>query len=143
VKKRRCLIPADAFYEWQKLSEKTKRPYAFGLQSGDPYAFAGLWERWKPKEGEPLETFTILTTDPNELTERVHDRMPVILEPRDYVRWMEPGDPARLPIDLLRPFPAEKMRSWPVNERVGNVRNDDAELLSECETKGSEQGTLF
>jgi putative SOS response-associated peptidase YedK len=102
-----------------------------------------LWERWKPKEGEPLETFTILTTDPNELTERVHDRMPVILEPRDYVRWMEPGDPARLPIDLLRPFPAEKMRSWPGNERVGNVRNDDAELLSECETKGSEQGTLF
>jgi putative SOS response-associated peptidase YedK len=143
VKKRRCLIPADAFYEWQKLSEKKKRPYAFGLQSGDPYAFAGLWERWKPQEGERLETFTILTTDPNELTERVHDRMPVILEPRDYVRWMEPGDLARLPIDLLRPFPAEKMRSWPVNERVGNVRNDDAELLSECETKGSEQGTLF
>jgi putative SOS response-associated peptidase YedK len=143
VKKRRCLIPADAFYEWQKTSEKAKRPFAFGLQSGDPYAFAGLWERWKPKEGEPLETFTILTTDPNELAERVHDRMPVILEPHDYRRWMEPGDPARLPIDLLRPFPAEKMRSWPVSDRVGNVRNDDAELLNDREPEDPIQGTLF
>ena len=130
-KRRRCLIPADAFYEWQRINEKTKRPFAFGMQSGEPYAFAGLWERWKPKEGDPLETFTILTTDPNELAEPVHNRMPVILEPRDYTRWMEVGDPARPPIDLLRPYPAEKMRSWAVDERVGNVRNDDAELLTE------------
>lgn len=130
-KKRRCLIPADAFYEWQQLNGKTKRPFAFALQSGEPYAFAGLWERWKPREGEPLETFTILTTDPNVLAERVHNRMPVILEPHDYSRWMEPGDPARPPVDLLRPYPAEKMRSWPVDERVGNVRNNDAELLNE------------
>ena len=84
-----------------------------------------------PETGEPLETFTILTTDPNALAERVHNRMPVILEPRDYSRWMEPGDPARPPIDLLRPYPAEKMHSWPVDERVGNVRNNDAELLNE------------
>jgi putative SOS response-associated peptidase YedK len=130
-KKRRCLIPADAFYEWQQLNAKTKRPFAFALQSGEPYAFAGLWERWKPRDGEPLETFTILTTDPNALAERVHNRMPVILEPRDYSRWIEPGDPARPPIDLLRPYPAEKMHSWPVDERVGNVRNNDAELLNE------------
>jgi putative SOS response-associated peptidase YedK len=130
-KKRRCLIPADAFYEWQQLNQKMKRPFAFALQNGDPYAFAGLWERWKPREGLPLETFTILTTDPNALAERVHNRMPVILEPRDYSRWMEPGDPARPPVDLLRPYPAEKMHSWPVDERVGNVRNNDAELLNE------------
>ena len=130
-KKRRCLIPADAFYEWQQLNQRKKRPFAFALQSGEPYAFAGLWERWKPRDGEPLETFTILTTDPNALAERVHNRMPVILEPRNYSRWMEPGDPARPPIDLLRPYPAEKMHSWPVDERVGNVRNNDAELLNE------------
>ncbi len=133
LKKRRCLIPADAFYEWQKRSAKAKQAFAFGMQSGEPYAFAGLWERWKPKDGEPLETFTILTTDPNELTEPVHDRMPVILERRDYSRWMEPGEPERPPVDLLRPYPAEKMRSWPVSERVGNVRNDDPELLKESE----------
>jgi putative SOS response-associated peptidase YedK len=143
VKRRRCLIPADAFYEWQKLGGKAKRAFAFGLESGEPYAFAGLWERWKPKEGQPLETFTILTTDPNEIAERVHDRMPVILEPENYARWMEPCDPARLPIDLLRPYPAEKMRSWPVRERVGNVRNDDADLVKECEAEEASQGQLF
>ncbi|HMG86441.1 MAG TPA: SOS response-associated peptidase [Terracidiphilus sp.] len=131
-KKRRCLVPADAFYEWKQIGAKTKLPFAFGMQSGEPYAFAGLWERWRPKEGEPLETFTILTTDPNELTEQVHNRMPVILNPRDYSRWMEPGDSSRPPLDLLRPYPAEEMRSWPVSTRVGNVRNDDAELMTEC-----------
>ena len=133
LKRRRCLIPADAFYEWQKLSAKARRPFAFGMANGEPYAFAGLWERWRPKEGEPLETFTILTTDPNEIAEKVHDRMPVILERSDYSRWMELGDPERLPVDLLKPYPAEKMRSWPVSERVGNVRNDDQELLKESE----------
>jgi putative SOS response-associated peptidase YedK len=132
LKRRRCLIPADAFYEWQSLGAKRKRPFAFGLRSGQPYAFAGLWERWKPKEGEPLETFTILTTDPNELAEPVHNRMPVIVEPGDYTRWMEPGDPERTPVDLLRPYPAEKMQSWAVSDRVGNVRNDEPGLLTEC-----------
>jgi putative SOS response-associated peptidase YedK len=143
VKRRRCLVPADAFYEWQKLGPKAKRPFAFGLLSGAPYAFAGMWERWKPTQGEPLETFTILTTDPNELAQRVHDRMPVILEPRDYMRWMEPGDSNRLPVDLLRPYAAEKMRSWPVHERVGNVRNDDADLLKECDAEEEPQKLLF
>ncbi len=130
LKKRRCLVPADAFYEWQKLDPKNKRPYAIALRDGGPYAFAGLWERWQPKEGEALETFTILTTDPNALMEPIHNRMPVILEPRDYTRWLDAGDPARPPIDLLRPYPAEKMRAWPVSGRVGNVRNNDAELLA-------------
>jgi putative SOS response-associated peptidase YedK len=129
LKKRRCLVPADAFYEWQRLDKKTKHPFAFALKSGEPYAFAGLWERWQPKEGEPLQTFTILTTDPNELMEPIHNRMPVILERRDYARWLDSGDPARPPVDLLRPFPAEKMVAWPVGDRVGNVRNNDAELL--------------
>jgi putative SOS response-associated peptidase YedK len=129
LKKRRCLVPADAFYEWQRIDKKTKHPFAFALRSGEPYAMAGLWERWQPKQGEALETFTILTTEPNELMEPVHNRMPVILSPGDYARWLEPGDPARPPIDLLRPFPAEKMVSWPVSDRVGNVRNNDAQLL--------------
>ena len=131
IRRRRCLIPADAFYEWQHPDPKTKRPFALALTSGEPYAFAGLWERWKPKEGQALETFTILTTDPNEVAEKIHDRMPVILDSRDYNRWMDPGDPDRPPIDLLRPYPAEKMRAWPVDNRVGNVRNNDPLLLRE------------
>jgi putative SOS response-associated peptidase YedK len=132
-KRRRCLVPADAFYEWQRIDKKTKHPFAFALKSGEPYALAGLWDRWQPKEGTPLETFTILTTDPNALMEPVHNRMPVILEPRDYPRWLDAGDPARPPIDLLRPYPAEKMTAWPVSDRVGNVRNNDPELLESPE----------
>ncbi len=133
LKSRRCLVPADAFYEWKRLDAKTKHAFAFALASGEPYAFAGLWESWRPKEPAgvaPLETFTILTTDPNQLMEPVHNRMPVILSPKDYDRWLHPGDPARPPVDLLRPYPAERMKAWPVSDRVGNVRNDDAELLA-------------
>ena len=138
LKKRRCLIPADAFYEWQKLGAKTRQPYAIALKSGEPYAFAGLWERWQPKVAPTgpdeaplpvLETFTIVTTDPNQLMEPIHDRMPVLLERSNYDRWLEPGDPAQLPVDLLRPYPAEQMAAWKVSDRVGNVRNDDAQLL--------------
>jgi putative SOS response-associated peptidase YedK len=142
LKKRRCLVPADAFYEWQRIDAKTKNPFAIALRSREPYAFAGLWERWSPKEGEALETFTIVTTDPNELMETIHNRMPVIVEKRDYDRWLEPGDAARPPVDLLRPYPAEKMVAWPVSARVGNVRNNDAELL-EPETPEATQPGLF
>jgi len=129
LKKRRCLVPADAFYEWQQVDAQTKQPFAIALKSGEPCAFAGLWESWQPNEGPPLETFTILTTSPNEMMKPIHNRMPVILEPGDYARWLAPGDPASPPVDLLRPFPAEKMRAWPVSRRVGNVRNNDPELL--------------
>ena len=131
LKKRRCLVPADAFYEWQRIDKKTKHPFAFALKSGEPYAMAGLWERWQPKEGAALETFTILTTDPNELMEPIHNRMPVILAQRDYGRWLDSGDPARPPMDLLRPYPAEQMVAWPVSDRVGNVRNNDPQLLEQ------------
>jgi len=140
MKKRRCLVPADAFYEWQRIDKKTKHPFAFALKSGEPYAMAGLWEHWQPKVGAALETFTILTTDPNALMEPVHNRMPVILEPHDYNRWLVPGDTAQPPVDLLRPFPAEKMRAWPVSDRVGNVRNNDPQLVKELNPSA---GPLF
>jgi putative SOS response-associated peptidase YedK len=131
IKRRRCLIPADAFYEWQKLDSRTKQPFAIALDKGGPYAFAGVWEKWQdPTTREPLETFTVITTEANELVKPLHDRMPVILEPRDYERWLADADPAQLPIDLLRSYPAEKMTAWKVDPRVGNVRNDDAELLT-------------
>jgi putative SOS response-associated peptidase YedK len=140
LKKRRCLIPADAFYEWQPIDKKTKLPFAVALKSGEPQALAGLWDRWQPKEGPPLETFTILTTDPNELMEPFHNRMPVILDKPDWDRWLETGDPARPPVDLMRPYPAEKMIAWPVSDRVGNVRNNDPELLDKADPLA---GTLF
>ena len=131
LKKRRCLVPADAFYEWQRIDKKTKHPFAFALKSGEPYAMAGLWEHWQPKEGAALETFTILTTAPNSLTEPIHDRMPVIVEPKDYERWTDPSTAP--PLDLLRPYPANRMRAWPVGEQVGNVRNNTPGLLDEVQ----------
>ena len=108
-KRRRCLVPADLFYEWQKTGEKTRQPFAIGLSDGSIFAFAGLWETWKDQPtGATLETYTIVTTDPNQVMEKIHDRMPVIVPPKDYGRWLE-SDPAHLPIDLLRPYPAAEM----------------------------------
>ena len=140
-KRRRCLVPANWFYEWQKPDvktnqpdTKTKQPYAIALESGSLFAFAGLWETWKDKAtGQNLETFTIITTDPNELTERIHNRMPVILKPSDYQRWLQPGEPSHLPVDLLRPFPADEMKAWKVGADVGNVRNNRPELVEQIE----------
>lgn len=130
MKRRRCLVPADWFYEWQKLDAKNKQPFAIGMKDGSVFAFAGLWETWKNKTtGEKLETYTVVTTDPNELMEPLHNRMPVILRPEDYSRWLEPGEPSHPPIDLLRPFDSEEMTAWKVSARVGNVRNNDAECV--------------
>ena len=133
-KRRRCLVPADIFYEWMKVDAKTKQPYAIALTDGSPFAFAGLWETWKDKvTGETKETYTIITTDPNEVMEPLHNRMPVVLAPNDYERWMAPADPAKLPVDLLRPYPAEEMTAWKVSAAVGNVRNNEPFLTERIE----------
>ena len=133
-KRRRCLVPADLFYEWQKVDAKTKQPYAIALKDGDLFAFAGLWETWKDKvTGETKETYTVITTDPNEVMEPLHNRMPVLLAPNDYERWLAPADPARLPVDLLRPYPAQKMTAWKVSAAVGNVRNNEPSLTERIE----------
>jgi putative SOS response-associated peptidase YedK len=130
IKYRRCLVPADAFYEWQKLDAKTKQPFAIALKSKEPYAFAGLWEKRKEtKSDAELLTFTVITTDPNEVVQPMRNRMPVIIPEKDYDRWLQPGDPDRPPIDLLRPFDADKMTAWKVVKAVGNVKNDSPDLL--------------
>ena len=99
------------------------------LNDGEPYALAGRWERWKDrKAGVHLLTFAVITTDPNEVVEPLHNRIPVIIPERDYDRWLKP-DPERPPIDLLRPFDAEKMKAWRVGKQVGNVKNDTPGLL--------------
>ena len=144
-KARRCLVPADWFYEWQKLDEKIKQPYAISMKDDGMFAFAGLWEKWKDKTtGQVLRTYTILTTDPNELMEPIHNRMPVIIPPKDYERWMAPIDPPHLPVDLLRPYPAEEMRAWKVAKAVGNTRNNDASLVEPIkEIDASRTPSLF
>jgi putative SOS response-associated peptidase YedK len=140
---RRCIVPADAFYEW-KTDGKAKQPYAFVMRDRSLFGFAGLWESWRDsRSGETLRTCTIVTTTPNAVTAAVHDRMPAILPPDSYARWLgeEPVDSPAL-LALLAPYPAEAMESFTVSERVGNVRNDDASLL-EPAAAAARQASLF
>ena len=128
-KKRRCLVPADGYYEWLRLDDKTKQPYAFRMRDDAPFAFAGLWDAWRAPDGSWLQSFSILTTDANELTARVHNRMPVILHSRDYNRWLD-RDSDRAPVELLRPFEAGAMAVAPCNPKVGNVKNNGPEMMN-------------
>jgi putative SOS response-associated peptidase YedK len=142
-KARRCIVPADGFYEWQKVG-KTKQPFCFEVNDGELFAFAGLWERWKDADGKALETCSILTTTPNAVTSIVHDRMPVILAPDNYDLWLDPGfgDAAALS-ELLRPYDARLMRSYPVSARVNHVANDDAGCSARVDTVEPHQAQLF
>ena len=132
-KKRRCLIPATGFYEWDKKGKAAggKQPYYFYLKEKEVFGFAGLYEEWRDREtGEVLETCTIITTEANELLAPVHDRMPVILKPEDYEQWLDPRerDAARLK-PLLAPFPAAEMDSHPVSRAVNAPMADAPELI--------------
>jgi putative SOS response-associated peptidase YedK len=137
----RCLVPADGFYEWQTLPSAlsgprakkpkvAKKPFVFSLNDDLPFAFAGLWDAWlDPTTSQWLQSFSIVTTESNELLSSIHTRMPVILEPRHYARWLDrtPGTP--LPLDLLRPYDSSSMRSHPANPKVNNARNNGEEML--------------
>ena len=130
---RRCLVPVDGFYEWAK-TPKAKQPYLIGMADGSPLALAGLWEQWKDPQpgGEVVQTFTVLTTEPNELCAPIHNRMPAILGRENWSAWLgEVHVPQGELIGMLRPYPASLMRAYSVNRRVGNVRNNDPGLLTE------------
>jgi len=129
-RRRRCLVPIEAFYEWQKLGEKAKQPYAIGLKDSRYMVLASLWETWKSPAEELIRSFTIITTRANELCAPIHNRMPVILPPAEWAAWLgqEPvGDD--LLKAMLAPYPAEEMTAWPVSTRVGNVKNNDPSLI--------------
>lgn len=128
-RQRRCLIATDGFYEWKRQGSP-KQPYFIGLRTGEPFAFAGLWEHWEGK-GETVDSCTIIVTEANELVSAIHDRMPVILPRQSFDAWMDPElkDPGRLQ-ELLKPYPAGLMQARPVSTRVNNARNDDPELLA-------------
>ena len=140
-KKRRCLVPVSAFYEWPKEGKPPKQPYAFELVNGQAFAFAGLWDAWRDKDGHWLQSFAIVTTEANEMMSRIHPRMPVILHPRDYDRWLDRGETERLPLDLLRPYESEEMEMHEANPKVGNFRNNGPELMRAAAT-ATEDGKL-
>jgi putative SOS response-associated peptidase YedK len=124
---RRCLIPADGFYEWKRVGA-SKQPYCFEVNDSGLFAFAGLWDGWKDSSGQWVKTCSVLTTTPNAVTSAVHDRMPVILDPDSYDLWLDPRMSKVSELShLLVPCAAKSMRSYPVSTRINHVANDDEE----------------
>lgn len=140
---RRCLVPADGFYEWKKAGGM-KQPFCFEVNEGELFAFAGLWDGWKDPSGQWIKSCSILTTAPNAVTLQVHDRMPVILNKENYDLWLDPGmTNVEEVVDLLKPFDACLMRAFPVSSRVSNVANDDAECSRPTTAESSSQAQFF
>ena len=129
IRKRRCLIPTSGFFEWQATAANKKQPFCIRLADDKLFAFAGLWERWHGADGD-VDTCCILTTHANELMRPIHDRMPVILDPQHFERWLDPKEQdAAVVTPLLQPFPSERMRAYPVGAWVNDPRHNDARCL--------------
>jgi len=129
--RRRCLVPADGFYEWKAVEGGKKQPYYFSMADGQPFALGGLWESWKGPDGQILRTCCLITTGPNEVMVPVHDRMPVIVAPDDFETWLTAD--ADTALSLIRPYPAEAMQSWPVDRRVSRSAEEGAGLIEAIE----------
>lgn len=138
---RRCLIPADGFYEWKRFG-KTRQPFHFGMKDESVFAFAGIWDRWSPLTGPVIESCAILTTTPNKLLKDVHDRMPAILGSEHWYNWLNPS--AKPDISrMLSPYDAMQMKRWPVSSAVNNAENDVPECVMEAAEFVSPQSELF
>ena len=123
---RRCLVPADGFYEWKKIEgQKRKQPYYIHMPNRRPFAFAGLWEHWESADGSEIDSCTIITTEPNKLMQSLHNRMPVILHPKDYAKWLDPElqKPDKFE-SLLIPCSGDDLACYPVSTAVNNPSND-------------------
>lgn len=140
---KRCLIPADGFYEWRKMGS-VKQPYCFEVGDGEVFALAGLWDEWTSLDGEVIESCTILTTEPNSLVSDLHDRMPVIVPPDKYDLWLDPDIADFEAIrEILKPYDPELMRRYPVSTRLNNSTNDDAESAAPVTLDVASQDNLF
>jgi len=137
MRRRRCLIVADGFYEWQRSGRK-KQPYFIHLRGDRPFAFAGVWEAWEGPDHSMLETCTILTTAANDVVRPIHDRMPVILDASDYAAWLDPAnkDPERL-VRLLQPYPSEAMEAQAVGDFVNSPSRDSPQCVEPAMQKGN------
>lgn len=143
--RRRCLVPADGFYEWKKL-DGGKQPYCIRRHDREPFAFAGLWDRWRGEDEQTIESFTILTTDPTSLLKSLHDRMPLILDPKDFDLWLDPNvqEPDRLqPLLKATATAREELVAYPVSPRVNTPANDDPACLQEVVPAEESEQRLF
>jgi putative SOS response-associated peptidase YedK len=128
LSRHRCLIPADGFYEWTG-EKKARQPYFVHMKDDSLFAFGGLYDKWRTPEGETVETFTMITTPPNGVMAKLHDRMPLIVKPGDYGRWLDPKGGAETVKDLLEPYPEEPMEAYPVSTKVNSPKNEGEELV--------------
>jgi putative SOS response-associated peptidase YedK len=131
-RRRRCLIPTDGYYEWKKLENKKKQPYYIRRRDNGLFAFAGLWEIWKQTD-PPLESVTIITTSANSTTRTIHDRMPVILRPEDYDRWLRTDSDAEQLQELLVPLANDDLCAVPVSTLVNSPRNESPQCIEEID----------
>jgi putative SOS response-associated peptidase YedK len=143
ILRKRCLIPADGFYEWRKMGS-VKQPYCFEVGEGEVFALAGLWDQWKSPEGHIIESCTILTTSANSLVAEMHDRMPVIVPPDMYDLWLDPDTTNFEAIrDILKPYDPNLMRKYPVSRKLNNSKIDDADSASRVTLETPTQERLF
>jgi putative SOS response-associated peptidase YedK len=145
LKKRRCLVPADGFYEWNKA--EARQPYHIRRKDGELFAFAGLWDEWRdpnlPSDAQTLRTFTIVTCAPNEMMSQLHHRMAVILRPEDEALWLAPdADDVPSLLDLLQPYNYEDMEAYRIGRAVGRVDSEGPELIAPVEEE-EKQTSLF
>lgn len=136
-RRHRCLIPADGFFEWLKKGRQ-KQPYHIRIKGGGPFALAGLWDRWTGADGEEIESCTILTTPANELVRPLHDRMPAVINPEDFSRWLDPAvtDPTAVQ-GLLKPYPAERMEAYPVGPAVNSAAREGPACVEPARNTGA------
>lgn len=137
-RRRRCLVLADGFYEWQKVAgQDRKQPMYVQLKSGEPFGFAGLWEIWHSPHGDEIYSCTIVTTKPNDLMKPIHDRMPVILPGESIDAWLDPGEVEAGSLDhLLKPYPADRMTAYPVSTLVNSPANDLPQCIEPADVQG-------
>lgn len=128
IKNRRCLVLADSFFEWKRKND-VKIPYRIMLKSKQPFAFAGIWEFYKNKEGFSIPTFSIITTKANQMVSELHDRMPVILSPKHEQLWLDNSAQLEVALEILKPFPDDQMQMYQVSPLVNSFRNESAEII--------------
>ncbi len=150
IKRRRCIVPVSGYYEWQKIDAKTKQPFYLTAADDQPLMLAGLWESWRPQGAgadATVESFTIITTTPNEAAAKFHDRMPVILDAADIAGWLDPAAEVGVVLPLLKPSPAELLMAVPVSTVVNNPKNNTPDCIQPVSLQGNtpkpEQGELF
>jgi putative SOS response-associated peptidase YedK len=143
LRNRRCLIPLDGFYEWEKRQKGISFPYRFVLQKNEIFSAAGIWESWKTSGGKELRTFSIITVRANKTVGKLHGRMPAILFPSEERLWLDNELKTEELLDLLKPYPEDNMYGYPVSTKVNSVKNNAPDLILETKHPSIEQGELF